>query len=131
MPHVSLICLRAAVVWLLVGSALGAATSAGLLPAAALYASTLHALMVGWITLLIAGVALWMFPNRKRDQNFLWGWMSLICWNVGLIARVTGEPGLALWPEQAAWRGVLVGSALCQLGGAVALALALGPRLKR
>lgn len=131
MPRVSLMFLRAAVVWLLVGSALGAATSAGLLPAAALYASTLHALMVGWITLLIGGVALWMFPNRKRDQNFLWGWVSLVCLNTGLIARVAGEPAMALWPAQSVWRGVLVASALGQLGGALALALALAPRLRR
>lgn len=131
MPQVSLMFLRAAVVWLVAGSALGAGSSAGLLPAAAFYAPTLHALMVGWITLLIGGVALWMFPNRKRDQSFFWGWVSLICFNTGLIARVAGEPALALWPEQGVWRGVLVASALSQLGGALALALVLAPRLKR
>jgi hypothetical protein len=122
---------RAALVWLLLGSALGAATSFALLPAYAFYAATSHALMVGWITMLIAGVAIWMFPNRKRDQPLTWGWVSLLCWNVGLAARVCGEPGKLVWPSGAAWSALLVVSALCQLTGALALAVTLLPRLKR
>jgi hypothetical protein len=131
MPKLSIMFARAALIWLLLGSALGVATSIGLLPASAFYAATLHALMVGWITMLIAGVAIWMFPNRKREQRFTSGWVSLICWNVGLLARVSAEPARMLWPDEAVWGATLVASALCQLAGALALAATLLPRLKR
>lgn len=58
-----------------------------------------HLLMVGWVTQLIFGVALWMFPKFSPDQprgNERLNWAVYGLLNVGLLLRVVAEPLLAL-----------------------------------
>jgi hypothetical protein len=54
----------------------------------------IHLLVVGWITLLIFGVAFWMFPkysqHKPRGHAGL-EWASYAMLNIGLILRVIGE----------------------------------------
>ena len=64
-----------------------------------------HLLMVGWVTQLIFGVALWMFPKFSAAQprgNERLGWATFWLLNVGLLLRVVGEPLVVLQPETAA-----------------------------
>lgn len=56
----------------------------------------LHLFMVGWITQMIFGVSIWMFPSpesggRYGNESVIWG----IYWtlNVGLLLRFVAEPG--------------------------------------
>ena len=78
------------------------ALSAGILLAlpqgsrlAGLFAVYIHTLAFGWLTQLIFGVALWMFPKnsaaKPRGHEWL-GWATLILLNAGLLLRIIFEP---------------------------------------
>ena len=86
------------------------------------YPVYIHLLVVGWLTLLILGVAYWMFPKYSRDLprgSEALGWASYILLTVGLALRVISEP----LNDQAnvqgtVWGILLVVAALLQwLGG--------------
>src|SRR5947208_2441120 len=60
-----------------------------------------HLLMVGWVTQLICGVALWMFPPHSREQprgDQRLGWFTYVALNSGLLLRVVFEPLHTLSP---------------------------------
>ena len=79
-----------------------------------------HLLMVGWVTQLIFGVALWMFPKFSAAQprgNERLGWATFWLLNVGLLLRVVGEPLVALQPETAAGLVVALSAILQWLAG--------------
>jgi len=38
-----------------------------------------HLLMLGWISQIIFGVSMWMFPGRTREEGFVaqkWAWIN-------------------------------------------------------
>src|SRR3954464_9913987 len=54
-----------------------------------------HLLMVGWVTQLICGVALWMFPPYSRERprgDEQIPWFTYGALNAGLMLRVVFEP---------------------------------------
>jgi heme/copper-type cytochrome/quinol oxidase subunit 1 len=59
-------------------------------------------LTFGWLTQLIFGVALWMFPKytsaKPRGHEWL-GWTTFIFLNTGLILRVIFEPFNSISPS--------------------------------
>ncbi len=83
-----------------------------------------HLLVVGWVTLLILGVAIWMFPKFSQEQprgNEQLAWATYILLNLGLLLRVVGEP-LDSLNAGTGWGVVLVISAALQwLGGLLIL----------
>ena len=91
-----------------------------------------HLLMVGWVTQLICGVALWMFPPLSREQprgDERLGWCTYVALNAGLALRAVGEPLYAWW--SAPWLGwTLALSAALQVLGIWAFVLAIWPRVK-
>jgi len=55
----------------------------------------IHMIVIGWLTQLIVGVALWMFPVWSKAQPRGPEWLSWTCYgllNAGLILRVIAEP---------------------------------------
>jgi hypothetical protein len=76
------------------------------------YYSQLHLLVVGWITQLAIGVAYWIFPRFRKEQDprsrgsdtIAWG--VLICLNVGLLLRFLFEPFYLMGPRS--WLAALV-----------------------
>lgn len=76
----------------------------------------IHTLTFGWLTQLIFGVALWMFPkfSSAKPRGYEWlGWATFILLNVGLLLRVIFEPLHSMTPTSlSSW--MLVGSALLQ-----------------
>ena len=91
-----------------------------------------HLLMVGWITQLICGVALWMFPPLSREQprgDERLGWFTYAALNAGLLLRAVFEPLHAWLP--APWLGwPLALSALLQVLAIWAFVAAIWPRVK-
>lgn len=78
-----------------------------------------HALLVGFVMLMITGVALWMFPRpRPDDIVFRQGLAELAWWGIagGTLLRVVLEVALPPMPS-AAWRGLLVSAGIVQLLG--------------
>ena len=75
-----------------------------------------HTLTFGWLTQLIFGIALWMFPKysaaRPRGPEWL-GWATYFLLNAGLVLRIIFEPLNSGSPTPfSGW--MLVASALLQ-----------------
>jgi hypothetical protein len=104
MPKLTRWFLKAALVYLI------AALCSGFLLAlpegnavADLFPIYIHTLVFGWLTQLIFGVALWMFPkyNLAKPRGHEWlGWATFILLNLGLVLRIIVEPlhGILLSP---------------------------------
>ena len=64
-------------------------------PIAGLFPVYFHLLTFGWLTQLIFGIALWMFPKyapaKPRGPEWL-GWSTFVSLNMGLILRMVFEP---------------------------------------
>ena len=91
-----------------------------------------HLLMVGWVTQLICGVALWMFPPYSREQprgDERLGWFTYAALNGGLLLRVVFEP-LHSWLPSAWFGWALVLSALLQVLAIWIFVVAIWPRVK-
>jgi hypothetical protein len=86
-------------------------------PVSGLFPVYLHLLTFGWLTQLIFGVALWMFPKyssaKPRGHEWL-GWATFILLNTGLLMRAIFEPlnGNNTWLPLSGW--MLVVAALLQ-----------------
>ena len=103
---------------LLAGLGLAARAVVDLPPAfGALQPVYFHLLMVGWVTQLIFGVVMWMFPKYSTEQprgSERLGWATYLLLNLGLLLRAIGEPLSAAQPAgSAGW--LLAASAILQL----------------
>jgi len=78
-----------------------------------------HALLVGFMMLMITGVALWMFPRpRPEDTVFRPGLAALAWWGIagGTAGRVALELTLSPLPSTL-WRVLLVAAGVVQALG--------------
>jgi hypothetical protein len=94
--------------------------------------TALHLLVVGWLTQLIFGVALWMFPTWSRAQPRGpdgWTWACYALLNIGLVLRLVAEP-LNTYRPVPAWGFMLLVSALVQVA-AILIFVALAWRRVR
>ena len=92
-----------------------------------------HLLAVGWITQIIIGVSIWMFPRyskKKPKGPDAVGWATFVLINLGLLIRVVLEP----WQPAGAWDTVrqagLISSAGLQWLGGLGYVLIIWPRVK-
>jgi hypothetical protein len=102
------------------------------LPFAVLFQGYIHLLTVGWLTLLIFGVAYWMFPKYSQAHphgSEALNWTAYILINLGLAMRLVGEP-LNDIRQQAIWSWFLVFSALLQWLGGISFIINLWKRTK-
>jgi hypothetical protein len=91
-----------------------------------------HLLMVGWITQIIFGVSMWMFPGRIRKEGFApqpKAWLTYYFLNVGLVLRVISEPMLS-YSSLGIWHILIVISAIIQLLSVIIYVLELWPRIQ-
>lgn len=93
-----------------------------------------HLLAEGWITMLIIGVAIWMFPKFSLEQprgNIGLGWASYVLLNVGLLLRVISEPLNAVTNAPGSlWAVLLAAAAALQWLGGLAFVIYAWPRIK-
>lgn len=90
-----------------------------------------HMLMVGWITQIIFGVSIWMFPGRNREEGFKaqkWGWLTFLFLNAGLALRIISEPLVSISPSEI-WKVLLVVSAFLQLAAGFTYLIEMWPRI--
>jgi hypothetical protein len=94
-----------------------------------LYTLHIHLIGVGFLLMMICGVAFWMFPRksgetREEAARDPLGWTAYLLLTVGLAVRGVGH----LAPE---WLGnpALIGSVVLQVGGVLAFVIAIWPRI--
>jgi hypothetical protein len=76
-----------------------------------------HLFMVGWVTQLIFGVVIWMFPKYSLEKprgNESLAWATFWLLNVGLTLRLFGEPLIYIYPKIGLLGFTLVLSAFLQ-----------------
>ena len=76
-----------------------------------------HLFLVGWLTQLIFGIALWMLPSYTREQprrSEPLNWAVYVTLNAGLLLRAVAEPLHAIQTDNACWGQALVVSAVLQ-----------------
>ncbi len=133
MPSLSRWCVRAALAYLVAGMGIGswmlirqAQESPLGRPWPVLHA---HILLVGFLLLLIMGVAFWMFPRvqgRRPGRDI--GWIAFGLMNAGLLLRILAEP--LSTDGDAVWRTVLGVSAVLPTLGAIMFGVAIWPRVR-
>lgn len=92
-----------------------------------------HMLVIGWVTQVIMGVSIWMFPRKKRDQkkkeNVL-VWAAFWTLNTGLILRFISEPFLPLFRDNAIVTYSIILSSILQLTGVMCYIAEIWPRVQ-
>ncbi len=118
MPPLTRWFVKAALLYLVAALAVGAALAApgtlNLSPAGGALAPVyFHLFMVGWVTQLIFGVSLWMFPRHSKEKprgSEAAALATFVALNAGMLLRAVAEPMRALTPG-AGWSWLLVLSA--------------------
>lgn len=131
MPAISRYFVKSGLVWFVLALAVALITELSLFDPVALRPLYWHMLMVGWITQIIMGVSVWMFPGRNRNEDIkenLPVWITLISLNTGLTLRVVSEPFVNS-AKNDIWAVLLVASALLQWSSAVFYVAELWPRV--
>lgn len=89
-----------------------------------------HMIALGWITQIIMGVSLWMYPKGKKQipkTGSILSWLAYCSLNLGLILRIFSEPFLYLNREISILPFVC--SIFFQLAGILCFILEIWPRL--
>ncbi|SMO86635.1 hypothetical protein [Fodinibius sediminis] len=131
MPRIARTFIKTGMVFFLISLLLGIAVEIESLSLPVLMPLFWHTLMVGWITQIIFGVSMWMFPGRTKEEGFkaqLWGWLTYIFLNTGLVLRLVAEPMLS-YSELTIWNLLVLGSAVLQVSGGFTYLTEMWPRI--
>ena len=129
--------LKTAIVFLAVGLALGGwmivrRELAGVYPSSYLVSAHTHAIFVGFVMMMILGVALWLFPRpEKGDVRYSPRVAEWAYWLValGTAGRVAGE--LARSGVDALWlRWAVVRAGLAQIAGVAVFFYTMWSRIR-
>lgn len=131
MPRIARIFIKTGLFFFLISLLLGIAVEIESLSLQVLIPLFWHTLMVGWITQIIFGVSMWMFPGRTREEGFkaqLWGWLTYIFLNAGLVLRLVSEPMLS-YSDLVLWNVLVLCSAVLQVFGGLTYLIEMWPRI--
>lgn len=133
MPTVSRIFVKVSFFWLVCALSVGLGmTFGGPAMLAVLLPTHLHLFVVGWVTHMIFGVALWLFPKYTKEKprgSDALSWACLATLNLGLVLRALAEPAPIYWPSFP-WQPALVFSAILQWLAGLAFVINVWPRVK-
>lgn len=91
-----------------------------------------HALLVGFVMMMISGVALWMFPRVPPDDTRYQPARAATAWwflALGTGARVLLELALGAYPG-VTWRAALVAAGTAQVAGLAIFFWTMWPRIR-
>lgn len=136
MPALSILFIRAALLWLIVGAGFGGVLLAGKAGTAwgslgAAVPAHAEVLLFGWMLQLAFGVAFWILPRDEqnlRPRPSL-AWSSFVLLNAGLAAALSSRAWTLLGATPAP-RWILSGAAFAFLAGAAAFAAHAWPRVR-
>jgi len=91
-----------------------------------------HFLVFGWVTQIIMGVSVWMFPRKTRkasrgDETL--AWVAFILLNIGLVLRAVAEPWAGN-PMDTWLNGTLAASAVLQWAAGMSYIIVIWPRVR-
>lgn len=92
-----------------------------------------HMIVVGWITQIIIGVAVWMFPRSsrgKRETNSKLIFGSFITLNAGLLLRFISEPFIPVLSDHLLIIWSITLSAALQLIAITLFMIEIWPRIR-
>lgn len=92
-----------------------------------------HFLLVGWITQIIMGVSVWMFPRKKRGEvggGENYAWIAFIGINLGLIMRAIAEPASMVSVSNQWIQTGMIFSSVLQVVGGTAYVIGIWPRVR-
>lgn len=139
MDRLTAIMVRASLLWLLAGVALGGLMLVDRAVPGAWVARALpthvHMVLVGWLLQFAVGVAYWLFPRRRtpaapsgyRESAAL---VAVGALNAGLLLRVIGEPMERSGRSSGLGLGLLAASAALQVGAVAIFVFQLWPRVE-
>jgi hypothetical protein len=135
-PALTRWCVRAALVYLVGGMAMGSwmlvlQATRGYGPGPPWPALHAHLLLVGFLLLLVFGVAFWMFPRvggRRPGRDG--GWLAFGLLNAGLLLRLLAEPFAVRSGSAPAWDAALGVAAVLPALAGVAFAASIWPRVR-
>jgi len=91
-----------------------------------------HMIVIGWVTQVIMGVSIWMFPRRKRSRENIESVSVLLSFwtlNTGLILRFSAEPFIPLFHGNSAIVLVVVISSLLHIAAVFFYVIEIWPRV--
>lgn len=92
-----------------------------------------HMIVIGWITQVIMGVSIWMFPGRTRRKTPVDSFYSKAAFwllNSGLILRFITEPFLPRFQGNTLLVIIVILSVLLQIAAFAAYVAEIWPRLR-
>jgi uncharacterized protein involved in response to NO len=101
-------------------------------PSAYMISAHTHAILVGFVMLMILGVALWMFPRpEKGDSRYRPGAAEAAYWlvTIGTALRIAGEVARSMSGDRAL-RWVVLLSGFSQIAGIGVFFVNMWPRIR-
>jgi hypothetical protein len=133
MPRSTQWFIKAGILYFLAGVVLSFLSELPVLDSLSLLPVYWHMLVMGWITQLIIGVSVWMFPRKYRDRpkrESLLVWSTFWMLNGGLILRFLSEPLVYLYPGSVALTVMIWLAALLQVAAIGCYIAEIWPRLQ-
>ncbi|MCC5942795.1 MAG: hypothetical protein JJU37_14730 [Balneolaceae bacterium] len=91
-----------------------------------------HMLVMGWLTQIIIGVSIWMFPRKWRDKKkreSVLTWLTFWLLNSGLILRFFTEPFLPFFNDTLTVQLIIITSAILQIAAICTYIAEIWPRV--
>ncbi|MDZ7757253.1 hypothetical protein [Rhodohalobacter sp.] len=134
MPNITRWFIKAGMIWFTLGVVLAlVAESPGVQGSELLLPVYWHMIVIGWITQIIMGVSIWMFPRKRRDRKKEQSWLAVGAFyllNGGLIMRFLSEPFLPVFTESSLLSTTVVVSAILQVAAIVLYIGEIWPRVQ-
>lgn len=134
MPPVTRWFIKSGMIWFILGVTLALITELPIgLSSSLLLPIYWHMLVLGWITQIIMGVSIWMFPRKKRNQrknqSVLTIWVYFLL-NGGLIVRFLSEPFLPFFANSTVVPTLVVVSGILQVAAIMLFIIEIWPRVQ-
>lgn len=134
MPKISRLFIKSGIIYFFLGMILAFVAELPFVNTGALLLPVYwHMIVVGWITQIIMGVSIWMFPrigkDRKKTETIP---AHLAFWllNSGLILRFSVEPFLLLFTTNQAVLLVVLVSAILHISAIISYLIEIWPRVR-
>lgn len=134
MPPVTRWFIKSAMIWLALGVTLALVAELPFIQGSRLLLPVYwHMLVIGWITQVIMGVSVWMFPRKKRSRKKEQSRLAVGAFfllNGGLVLRFLSEPFLPVFTNSAIVLAVVILSGILQVAAIALFVIEIWPRVQ-